>query len=71
MSLITLIEGGIGLIAAGSTVLYSPILNKATERIFNSEPWNFKRQKKSEQRAIKWILIGCFLVIEALIISAI
>ena len=71
LSFITLIEGGLGLVAGGGTVLYSPIFNKAFEKLFNSEPWNFNRQKKTEQQAKKWIITGSFLIIEALIISAI
>lgn len=71
LSFITLIEGGLGLVAGGGTVLYSPIFNKAFEKLFNSEPWNFNRQKKAEQQAKKWIITGSFLIIEALIISAI
>jgi hypothetical protein len=71
LSVVTLIEGALGLIAGGGSVLYSPIFNKAFEKLFNSEPWDFKQQKRTEQRAEKWILAGIFLIIEALIISAI
>ncbi len=71
MSFITLIEGGLVLIAGGGMVLYSPIFGKASEKIFNSEPWDFKRQKRTETHVEKWIIIGSFLIIEALIISAI
>ena len=71
LSLITLIEGALGLIAGGGSVLYSPIFNKAFEKLFNSEPWDFKRQKRTEQQALKWIISSIFLIIEALIISAI
>ena len=71
LSFITLIEGGLGLIAGGGSVLYSPIFNKATEKLFNSKPWDFKKQKRTEQRAEKWIITSIFLICEALIISAI
>jgi hypothetical protein len=71
LSFITLIEGGLGLIAGGGSVLYSPIFNKAFEKIFHSEPWDFKRQKKTEQQALKWIITGSLLIAEALIFSAI
>jgi hypothetical protein len=71
LSFIILIEGGLVLIAGGGSVLYSPILNKASEKIFHTEPWDFKRQKRTEQQALKWIITGSFLIIEALIISAI
>ena len=71
LSFITLIEGGLVLIAGGGNVLYSPIFNKASEKIFHTEPWDFKRQKRTEQQALKWIITGSFLIIEALIISAI
>jgi hypothetical protein len=71
LSFITLIEGGLVLIAGGGSVLYSPIFNKASEKIFHTEPWDFNRQKRIEQQALKWIITGSFLIIEALIISAI
>jgi hypothetical protein len=71
LSFITLIEGGLGLIAGGGSVLYSPIFNKAFEKIFHSESWDFKRQKRTEQQALKWIITGFLLIVEALIISAI
>jgi hypothetical protein len=71
LSFITLIEGGLGLIAGGGSVLYSPIFNKAFEKIFHSEPWDFKRQKRTEQQALKWIITGFLLIAESLIISTI
>ncbi len=71
LSFITLIEGGLGLVVGGGTTLYSPILTKTSEKLFNSEAWNYKKQKRVEQQSKKWIIMGSFLIIEALIISAI
>ena len=71
LSFITLIEGGLGLVAGGGTTLYSPILAKTSAKLFNSEAWDYKRQKRAEQQSIKWIIMGSFLIIEALIVSAI
>jgi len=71
LSFITLIEGGLGLVAGGGSAMYSPILNKAFEKLFNSDPWTYDRQKKTEQQAKKWIITASFLIIEALILSAI
>ena len=71
LSFVTLIEGGLGLVAGGSSVLYSPMFNRAFEKLFNSEPWDSNRQKRGEQQSKKWIIIGCFLIVEALIVSAI
>jgi hypothetical protein len=71
LSFITLIEGGLGLIAGAGSVFYSPIFNKAFEKIFHTEPWDYKKQKRTEQQALKWIITGFLLIAEALIISAI
>ena len=44
---------------------------KAFEKLFNSDPWTYNRQKKTEQQAKKWIITASFLIVEALILSAI
>lgn len=71
LSLISLLEGGLGLVVGAGTVFYSPIFSKVTEKIFHSKPWNYQRQKKTEQQAQLWILTAFFVIINALIISAI
>lgn len=71
LSFITLIEGGLGLVAGGGSAMYSPILNRAFEKLFNSDPWTYNRQKKTERQAKIWIITASFLIIEALILSAI
>lgn len=71
LSLISLLEGGLGLVAGAGTVFYSPLFSKVTEKIFHSKPWTYKRQKKTEQQAQIWILTAFFLIINALIISTI
>ena len=71
LALISILEGGLALVAGGGTVFYSPMFNKITEKLFNSEPWTYQQQKRTEQQAKKWIITAFFLIIEALIISAI
>ena len=71
LSLISILEAGLGLVAGSGTVFYSPIFSKLTEKLFNSEPWTYQRQKRAEQQAKKWIITAFFLIIEALLISAI
>ena len=71
LSLIMLIEGGLGLISGGVAASYSSIFNKMGEVIFHTEPWNAKRQKSVEKQAQVLILVGLFLLLLALLISTI
>lgn len=65
-----LIEGGVVLIIGGVMALYSPVFTKVFGRITYSESLDLKRKKRAETQAEKWVIVGGFLVIEALIISA-
>ena len=71
LSFVLLLEGGIGLTVGGAAASYSPLGAKISEVLFHSEPWNAKRQKEAERHAGLWIVTGVFLVIEALLISAV
>jgi hypothetical protein len=71
LALISILEGGLGLVAGAGAVFYSPVFSKVTEKLFNSKPWTYKRQKRTEQQAKNWIITAVLLIIEALIISAI
>lgn len=70
LSLIMLLEGGIGLTAGGAAALYSPITAKISETIFHSKPWDAKSQKNVEAQAGTWILSGVILIFAALLFSA-
>ena len=70
LSLVMLLEGGIGLVIGGGAVLYSPASAKLSEMIFHTKPWNAKRQKELETQIRAWIITGAFLVLEALLLSA-
>lgn len=70
LSFVMLIEGGIGLIIGGATVLYSPSVGKVIEVLFNSKPWNSKQQNETEEQAKGLIITGTILIFEALILSA-
>ena len=70
LSIVMLLEGGIGLVVGGGAVLYSPASAKISEMIFHTKPWNAKRQKEVETQSRAWIITGAFLVLEALILSA-
>lgn len=71
LSLLMLLEGGIGLIVGSAVALYSPVISKVEEVIFHSEPWNAKRQKQAEKQGYPWIGTGGILVLTGLLVSAI
>lgn len=71
LSFVMLLEGGIGLTAGGAAVFYSPLGAKISEVLFHSKPWNAKRQKETEKHATVWIGTGVFLVLAALLLSAV
>ena len=70
LSFVMLLEGGIGLVVGGGAVLYSPASAKISETIFHTKPWSAKRQKELETQTRSWIITGVFLVLEALLFSA-
>ena len=70
LSIVMLLEGGIGLVVGGGAVLYSPVSAKISEMILHTKPWNAKRQKEVETQTRAWIITGVFLVLEALLLSA-
>jgi len=71
LSMVMLIEGGLGLIIGGAVALYSPIVSKVQEVFFHSEPWTAARQKQAEKQALAWIATGSILVLVAFLISAV
>ena len=54
----------------GGVALYSPSVGKINEVLFQSKPWNAKRQKEIEKQMAAFILTGIALIIEALLLSA-
>jgi hypothetical protein len=71
VTFVLLIEGGLGLILGGGTAMYSPVLSKVGEIMFKSEPWNAKRKKEAEKQGHEFILVGVFLLVIGLLVSAI
>ena len=71
LSLLILLEGGIGLIVGGAISSNTPILSKMGEVFFHSERWDAKRQKEIEQKARVWIVTGLILVLAALVVSTV
>lgn len=69
ISIIVLLEGGIGLTVGGAVASYSPLGAKMSELLFHSKPWNAKRRKEAERQARTWILTGIFLICAALLLS--
>lgn len=70
LSLIMLLEGGIGLTVGGALAFYSPLGAKISEVLFHSKPWTARRQKEAEKQARTWIATGTFLVLVSFVISA-
>ena len=70
ISLFLLLEGGIFLTIGGTSVMYSPITAKILEVLLKAEPWNAKRQREMEKKALIWIISGVILVTIALLTSA-
>ena len=70
LSLIMLLEGGIGLTVGGAVAFYSPVGAKISEILFHTEPWTAQRQKEAEKRARTWIATGIILVLAAFVTSA-
>jgi len=70
LSLIILAEGGLGLVAGGAVTSFRGLSNKMGEIIYNSEPWDLKKQKKAEKQAQVLIVTGFILLLIALLISA-
>jgi len=71
LSFVMLAEGGLGLTVGGAFASFARIGNKMGEVVFNSEPWDIKRQKKAEKQAQVFIVVGCVLLLIALLISAV
>lgn len=71
LSMVMLIEGGLGLIVGGAVASYSPIVSKFEEVFFHSEPWTAARQKQAEKQGLAWIATGSLLVLVAFLISAV
>jgi len=71
VSLILVLEGGLGLTFGGVVAMYSPVVSKVGEILFRSEPWNQERRKTSEKQGQVLIVVGLFLLLIGLVISAI
>ncbi|MCW4008166.1 MAG: hypothetical protein NWF09_05710 [Candidatus Bathyarchaeota archaeon] len=70
LSLLVLLEGGIGLTVGGAVAFYSPVGAKISEILLHSKPWTAQRQKEAEKQARTWIATGMILVFASFVISA-
>lgn len=70
LSLLLLLEGGIGLTVGGAVAFYSPLGAKMSEILFHSKPWTAQRQKEAEKQARTWIATGTILILASFLISA-
>ena len=70
VSFVLLIEGGLGLASGGIVASYSPVVSKFGEIVFRSEPWSKTRQKTAEKQGQILIVVGFFLLLTGLLISA-
>ena len=70
LSLIMLIEGGLGLIVSSVLASYSPSVAKLCEILFHSKPYDLIQQKETEKQMKAAIVTALILIIEALLVSA-
>ena len=68
--LVLLLEGGLGLAAGGAVASFSPTVEKVSESLFHTKPWDAKRQKEAEKQARIWIVTGILLISMGLLTSA-
>lgn len=69
--LVTLAEGGLGMIVGGFIGLNSPIIRRIEQDFLRSKTPRFKDRKELEKQAKRLIMTGTILVVVALLLSAI
>ena len=69
LTLLMLIEGGLGLILGSFVASFSPSVAKLGEILFRSKPQDFTRKKETEKQMREVIIMSLIFIIEALIIS--
>ena len=71
LMLVMLAEGGLGLVAGGFIGLNSPIIRRIEEDFLHVKPRKHKDKGEHEKQTKTLIITGIFLIIAALLLSAI
>lgn len=71
LQIVSLTEGGIGLIIGGLIGSSSPSIAKIEETLFHTKPKRLDQLKDVQKRAKLWILTGVFLVLIAIFLPAV
>jgi hypothetical protein len=70
-SLVTLLEGGMGLVIGGLSVIAAgPTITKMQEKLVRGQPWSAKRARESEARARLFFFFSAYLIVIGFLISA-
>ena len=70
LSLVLLLEGGLGLLVGGIVASFSRVINKIGEKLHRSESWTATSQKEAERNSRPWIVTGVLLLLLGLLVSA-
>lgn len=71
ISLVTLLEGGLGLVIGGlSVVAAGPAITKVQEKLVHGQPYSTKRTRESEARARLFFFFSAYLIVIGFLISA-
>jgi hypothetical protein len=70
LAFLFLLEAGILFLGAGAYVMTSGIsFGKFRERVFHSEGWSPQDLRRSEVRALPWVVAGALVLLESLALS--
>ena len=70
-STLALVEGALLMIMAGGMDIFSSIfITKARQLVFGSKKeWSIKEQKSTQHHAVPYVVVGLFLLGEAILLS--
>lgn len=70
LELLLLLEAGILLLAGGAHVVTSGVsFGKIRERVFNSREWSPEELRRSERRALPFVMAGVLILAESLALA--
>jgi len=71
LQIVTLTEGGVGLMIGGVIGSNSPSIAKIEETLFHTKPKSQEWQRDTQKKAKPWIITGVLLVLVALLLSVV
>jgi len=70
LEFLLLLEAGLLLLGGGAYVITSGIaFGKVRERVFHSEGWSPEEYRRSESRALPWVVAGALILAESLVLT--